>query len=348
MSLSEAFRNQAISCARLGSPFMGRLCNILGEHWPAGSRLDARCHAFGGDVGPSGASLPLRIAGGLHALVLERRDEGLAALYPPAEVTEEALAAGVLRALSDHEDFLLNWIESPPQTNEVRRAAALMAGAAVVATHFPQPLWLSELGASGGLNLYWDHFALALPAGARLGPPDAVLHLSPDWDSPLPPMTLPSVAARRGVDLNPLDPSHPPDLLRLMAFLWPDQSPRLSMTRAAASVAQPALDKGDAIRWLQKRLAAAPEGHVHLIQHTVACQYFSPEAQEDGRAMIEAAGKAATTSRPLGWLAMESDGDTRGVRGAALTLRLWPGDLTLDLGRVDFHGRWIQWRQEAA
>lgn len=29
---------------------------------------------------------------------------------------------------------------------------------------------------------------------------------------------------------------------------------------------------------------------------------------------------------------------------AALTLRLWPGDLRFELGRADFHGRWIDWK----
>ncbi|TDK41408.1 hypothetical protein [Antarcticimicrobium luteum] len=29
--------------------------------------------------------------------------------------------------------------------------------------------------------------------------------------------------------------------------------------------------------------------------------------------------------------------------GSALTLRLWPGDLTIELGRADFHGRWVRW-----
>jgi hypothetical protein len=28
---------------------------------------------------------------------------------------------------------------------------------------------------------------------------------------------------------------------------------------------------------------------------------------------------------------------------AALTLRLWPGDHRLSMGRADFHGRWVEW-----
>ncbi len=56
--------------------------------------------------------------------------------------------------------------------------------------------------------------------------------------------------------------------------------------------------------------------------------------------MIKAAGAKATAQSPLAWFSMETDG---GDRSAVLTLRLWPGDVTLDLGRADFHGRGIDW-----
>lgn len=342
MTLRSAFTDQSGSCARLGSPFMAQLCGILAAHWPANSRLGQRCAAFEGDLGPAGVSVPLRVAGGLHALVLSRRAPSLAAVYPPETVSDDRLCAAVMETLEEHEEFILNWIESAPQTNEVRRSAALMAGAAVAGEHFNLPLWLSELGASGGLNLMWDRFALN--AGAmRLGADAPVLTLSPDWSGPPPPSALPRVAARAGVDLNPLDPHHPDDLLRLTAFLWPDQPDRLRMTQAAAAVMDAPIAKEDAIDWLASRLSAAPAGHLHMVQHTVAWQYFPRAAQERGHALFEAAGKTATEDRPLAWLAMESDGDTTGAFGAALTLRMWPGDITLSLARVDFHGRWVRW-----
>lgn len=344
MSLREAFADQAISCRRLGSPFMGQLLEMLARHWPAEGKLAGYFNSFTGDLGPAGASLPLRIAGGLHALVLSGRAPDLARLYPPVTVSDDALRAGVLAALDQHEECLLEWVQGPPQTNEVRRSAALMPGAAVVATRFDLPVWLSELGASGGLNLMWDHYALALP-GAHLGPPDPALTLTPGWEGPLPPLILPRVAARAGVDLNPLDPAA--DLLRLTAYLWPDQPERLALTRAAARIMDAPLTRGDAIDWLEARLQNAPTGHTHLIQHTVAWQYFPAEAQARGRALIEAAGARATPDRPLAWLSLETDGDTTGALGAALTLRLWPGDVTLALGRADFHGRWIKWRGAA-
>jgi hypothetical protein len=79
---------------------------------------------------------------------------------------------------------------------------------------------------------------------------------------------------------------------------------------------------------------------LHLIYHTIAWQYFPAEVQTRGRKMIEDAGSKATGSAPLAWLSCEADDLGN---GAAITLRLWPGDLTFQLGRADFHGRWVDW-----
>nr|WP_261368196.1 DUF2332 family protein [Pseudosulfitobacter koreense] len=340
--MAQAFRDQAQSCARLGSPFMQRLLTILAADWPEDSVLGRKMAGFDGDIGPSGHSLPLRIAGGLHALVLSGSDAQLAASYPPHTTDDATLRAAVLAALATHEAFLLDWTDSPPQTNEVRRSAALIAGARVACHHFDLPVMLSELGASGGLNLMWDHFSLRI-GDTSFGPDKPALTLAPDWTGPLPLANTPQIASRAGVDLNPLDPRDDGDLLRLTAYLWADQPERLARTRAAAAVFDAEIARGDAIGWLEQRLAAQPEGQMHLIQHTVAWQYFPTQAQKRGTALIEAAGAQATATRPLAWLSMETDGDVTGAVGAALTLRLWPGDMCLMLGRADFHGRWITW-----
>ncbi|MEQ6201555.1 DUF2332 family protein [Sulfitobacter sp. HNIBRBA2951] len=347
MTLRAAFRDQAASCIALDSPFMGQLLGILADHWPDDSALGRKFDQFRGDIGPAGHSLPLRVAGGLHALALTGRDAGLVATYPPHTATDAALRDAVLSALSTHAAFLLDWTDSPPQTNEVRRSAALIAGARVAASHFDLPLCLSELGASGGLNLMWDHYALDC-AGRQFGPQHPALTLSPDWTGPPPPAKAPQIAQRAGVDLNPLDPRDPDDLLRLTAYLWADQPHRLALTRAAAAVMDAPIATGDAIEWLAHRLTAAPQGQLHLIQHSVAWQYFPKSARDHGTALIETAGASATPERPLAWLSMESDGDTTGQKGAAITLRLWPGDVTMALGRADFHGRWIDWQYRAS
>ena len=183
MNLGNAFQDQADSCKALGSPFMHQLLNILADHWPADSALGAKFAGFSSDIGPSGHSLPLRISGGLHALVLNGAAPELAALYPPKKVSDAALTQIVLDTLKAHEAFLLDWTDLPPQTNEVRRSAALIAGAAVAVQHFDLPIHLSELGASGGLNLMWDHYALEVE-GHWFGPAKPALTLRPKWDGP--------------------------------------------------------------------------------------------------------------------------------------------------------------------
>lgn len=340
-TLQEAFEVQAVACDALGSPFMARLLRLLVTDWPTDTGLAHKCATFTGDIGPSGHSLPLRIAGGLHALRLSGDGE-LTAVYPPNAVDEASFATAILNAFHQHDDFLCDWINSAPQTNEIRRSAALMPGAALAAARFGLPICLSELGASGGLNLMWDHFAIETP-NWTFGAANPAVTLTPEWHGIEPTSPLPQIAARRGVDLNPLDPTNPDDLHRMTAYLWPDQPFRLDMTRAAAGAVPAPVDKGDAVDWLETRLNAAPEGHLHLIQNTVAWQYFPDTVQARGIDMIHAAGKRATAEHPLAWLQLEADGDPDNQGGAGLTLQIWPTGETINLGRADFHGRWVKW-----
>lgn len=331
-ALREAFRHQAKSCETLGSPFMHRLCTLLAERLQPGTPLTDRLFAWEGDLTPAAESVPLRVCGALHALRLQDK-AGLAGVYPPQQATDDALWAAIDRALTEEAAFVDRFIDSPPQTNEVRRSAALIAAAHWLTARHDLPIRTSELGASAGINLNWHRFGLATPQGT-LGPAGAALRLTPDWEGGVPNGPTPRVTDQGGVDLNPVtDPE------RLRAYLWPDQPERMTLTEAALTAGPREVAKGDAIDWLIPRLAHQP-GRTHLIYHTIAWQYFPTERQETGRRAIEAAGATATTDNPLAWLAMETD---RGSPGAALTLRLWPGGETHALGRVDFHGRWLRW-----
>ena len=185
----------------------------------------------------------------------------------------------------------------------------------------------------------WDRFALDLD-GVRMGPDDAGVLLRPELRGDLPQGSTPVVIDRRGVDLNPLDPRDPDDALRLRAYLWPDQPHRMELTERAIAIQDAPVDRADAIDWLAHRLTEPSPGVLHLIYHTIAWQYFPKDAQDRGTALIEAAGARATDETPLAWLSMEADGQDA---GAALVLRIWPGNETVVLGRADFHGRWIKW-----
>lgn len=336
-AIQEAFLYQSKACISLGSRFMGRLMALCAEmDWPAGVVTD-RIFAWQGDISPRGQSVPLRLAGALHALHLQGH-AGLGTVYPPQDATDAALWDAVSTALVSEAAHINTWLDGAPQTNEVRRAATLIAVGHLLAERFGLPLRTSELGASGGLNLHWDAYALA-NRDQKFGADAPALTLSPEWHGPLPPAAKPHVTSRGGVDINPLDPHSPADALRLQAYLWADQPERLDLTRAAIGAAQTLVDKGDAIDWLAPRLAHVP-GQTHLIYSTVAWQYFPAEKQALGTDLIAAAGATATKDTPLAWFSMENDG---GTKGAALTLRLWPGDVTLHLGRADFHGRWVEW-----
>lgn len=335
--LNATFADQAGHCTALGSPFMGRLMTLFADRFRRDQgQISQIMFDWPGDVGPKAASLPLRIAGGLHALRL-RGDSELAAVYPPNAPSDDALWTAVLNAMDREATFLREWLQSPPQTNELRRSAVLRAAGHWLTDRYAMPLHISELGASAGLNLLWPQYVMRIE-GASYGPADAALTLTPDWTGSLPPQNTPQIAAARGVDLAPPNPVT--DRLRLLAYLWADQSDRLARTKAALDLPAASVDTGDAIDWLAPRLATPLPSKCHLICHTIAWQYFPADVQTKGRALIEAAGARATADAPLAWFGMEPDSDTR---GAALTLRLWPGNLTLNAGRADFHGRWVDW-----
>lgn len=333
-----AFGDQSRACAALGSPFMARLMALCADRLDRGAVAE-RVLAWEGDVGPRAASVPLRLAGALHALVRDGTDPALAAVYPPAEAPEADLWAAVEGALSRHAARVLHWLDSPPQTNEVRRSAAYLAAAAWIAARYPLPLAVSELGSSAGLNLHFDRYTLEA-GGVRIGAADSTVRLAPDWDGPVPAPHPIHVTERAGVDLNPLDPADPAARARLLAYLWADQPERLRLTEAAIALADARPERGDAGDWLDRRLAQRRPGHVHMVCHSIAWQYFPQATQDRCRAALDRAGAAATPDAPLAHVSMEADA-TPG--SAALCVTLWPGGETRTLARVDFHGRRIAW-----
>ncbi|MCB2135291.1 MAG: DUF2332 family protein [Rhodobacteraceae bacterium] len=342
MTWQDAFGYQARTCADLGSPFTSCLLGLVASRGlPAGAIRD-RIAAWPGDISARGASVPLRLAGALHRLVLEARAPALAAFYPPNEnVSDDALWSVVCEALVDRESTLMDWLGTPPQTNEVGRSAFLIPAAAWLTHITGLPLALSELGASAGLNLRFDRYAL-VAGERRFGPENPALTLSPVWRGMPPRAADLRVSERTGADLNPADPAS--DRLRLLSFIWPDQPDRLARMTAAIGEARrtPAtIERTDAIDYLARRLAQPMPGRLHMIFHTIAWQYFPAAAQQRGKTLLARAGALATREAPLARVAMEADDRSP---GAGLKITLWPGGRCFDMGRADFHGRWIDWQ----
>ena len=113
----------------------------------------------------------------------------------------------VENACRTHAAFILDRLKSAPQTNEVRRSAALLPGFLTISSLFHKPLVLSEVGASAGLNLHWDHYDYRLGRHGLGLAPVAGAALRRSGPVRTPPNVPVQVASRAGCDLNPLDPA---------------------------------------------------------------------------------------------------------------------------------------------
>lgn len=339
-----AFARQASACRDLGSPFTARLCTLASARLTVDNPVGEKILSWPGDPSPNGDSVPLRLAGALHALVLSGTDHGLAAAYPPHAIDNDTdFWNAIDNALRTHPAFILDRLKSAPQTNEVRRSGALLPGFLTISSLFHKPLVLSEVGASAGLNLHWDHYDYRLDGMVWALQPSPVL-IAPEWRGAKPPTAPIHVASRAGCDLNPLNPANADDAQRLLSYLWADQQDRLERTRFALAIAaanRQTVERADAVDWLEKRLQEVHEDQVHVIYHTIAWQYLPASSKAKGEALIAAAGERATEKAPLARLQMEADGQNH--NGAALTLQIWPSGQKHLIGRADFHGRWVEW-----
>ena len=70
------------------------------------------------DAGITSDVLPLRFGAALHALVLEKINHGLVEVYPPNTASDQALWNAVLGAFQQHEQFIREWLKSPPPANQ--------------------------------------------------------------------------------------------------------------------------------------------------------------------------------------------------------------------------------------
>lgn len=339
--IRQSFLRQAKACADLGSPFTARLCTLAAERLMGDSSVGETVLRWPGNPDGTGDALALRLAGTLHALVRSGQDQALSAVYPPHTVDDDTLWAAIEAAMRRDEARILERLKSAPQTNEVRRSSALLPGFLTIAALTGKPLILAEVGASAGLNLQWDRYSYQL-GDFRWGKASAV-ELAPRWEGPPPPQAPIEITERAGCDLNPLDPGSEDDRLRLFSYIWADQQDRLDRTAAALEMATDSglkVEKADAIDWLRKRLATPRPGMAHVIYHTIAWQYLPSALKAEGEALIAEAGSRATMDAPLARLQLEADGKPE---GAAILLTVWPTGETREIGRADFHGRWVKW-----
>lgn len=341
--IRQAFADQAGWCTKLGSPFTARLMLGLGQRIDRSTMSGRKVMDWPGRADAFGDSVPLRLAGALHGLVRRGRLPDLAGVYPPHPLPDiDTIADAAMAALADADEEITEWLDHPPQTNEVGRSGILFPGLMVVAEETGLPLSLMEVGASAGLNLIPDRYAYRLEDNI-LGQPRSPVTLAPAWSGPVPDGQPPVIAARRGCDRHPLDVTDAEQRERLVAYIWPDQTGRLARAEAAIGLARvdpPTIDRADAADWVEEMIGLRPErGVARVLFHSIAFQYFPEATQRRIEATMDRAGAAATAATPLAWLAFEQFGDD----GPSLTLRLWPGGGERVLARADAHVHEVTW-----
>lgn len=335
-----AFADQAGWCRKLGSPFTGLICEILGERLDQSTPIGAKVLNWKGDPGSSsGDALPLRLAGALNGLVQSGQAPALAALYPPNPTPEtNRLWQELTRTMQAHEAAILARLDLAPQTNEVGRSASLMTGLLILADELDLPFELFELGCSAGLNLNLGRFDYDL-GGVRAGDPASPVHITPQWEGPPPPKAEVEVLSARGVDLSPLDLTNPDQRELLTAYVWADQLDRLERIRAAIDLAlefPPGPETGDAADWLEKTLTGVKAGVCRVVYHTIAFQYFPPAVKARIAEHLAKIGSAASPEAPLAWLRLESDPEYGNAYSLRLTL--WPEGHERVIGLGHPHG----------
>jgi len=337
----EAFSIQEFYCSRMAAPIYARICSALAKGLNRDSRVGARALDWPGE--PTRDALPLRLMGGLHALVQAGKDETLAAIFAGEVSDPEAVEAGLQATLVMHDDELMPWLDGPPQTNEPGRSGALILGLLEVARRHGPRIDLLEIGSSAGLNLLIDRYAFDL-GGARFGPADAPVTITPEWRGEPPLPTAIEFVSVRGCDVQPLDATDPVVEARLAAYVWAETPARAERLRRAIGMQRERtvdLVKADAADWIEARLAEPQAGGVtRTLMHSVVWQYL-PEATADRiRQAINDAAAKATPERPLAWVMMEPN---RAFAHQVVRVKSWPGHGEWQvIATAHAHGTWVK------
>jgi hypothetical protein len=336
-----AFLIQRHYCETMGAPMYARLCTALAQGLTRDTRTGARVLDWPGE--PTRDALPLRLIGGLHALVLAGADAELSVLFSAAADDPGEVAATLNRVIARHDAALYPWLDGPPQTNEPGRSGALILGLIEVARRLGPKLDILEIGSSAGLNLLIDRYRFDL-GGALLGPEDAPVTIAPDWRGAAPDIPPVDIVAVRGCDVDPIDATDPHAARRLAAYVWaeaPERQARLAAAIAMARAIPVRLDRADAADWIEARLAEPQDaGVTRVLMHSVVWQYLPEATANRVRSAMHAAGAGATPDRPLAWVAMEPD---RAIAQQVVSVVTWPGTAQRAvIATAHAHGQWVR------
>lgn len=257
----------------------------------------------------------LLFAAATMALVERERPPRLAPALPTPGGEQPPLPPGFaaeLRAFClGHGDELLALAATHRyQMSEPARCAQLLPAVAAVAAEAGRPLALVDIGTGAGFALHMDayRYRYARRGGEALevGPPDAPVTLSTELRGPRTPPVPdrpPAIAARIGIDTEPLDVGDPAVRAWLRACTPPVAEALERFERAADhAAAHPATwVRGDALAVLPEAVGRLPADVHPCLLDAYVHVFFTPEERARFRDLVGALGR----DRDLDWISLD-------------------------------------------
>lgn len=272
----------------------------------------------------------------VHYLLLKEPDHELAGFYPSLSDSPRSpgKAGELFRefVLDREAEIVRLGSERYTQTNECRRCVALLP--AVMEASF-NAFHLVDIGTSAGLNLALDRYHYSW-SGLRWGPGSSV-NLETELRGAAPNLHEVSVLTRTGLDLNPIDPSDPDQLLWLEALIWPGHDERRTRLDAAMALIEDLsinFVAGDALETLGRALDQLPVGEPAVVMNSFALNQLTPEP----RTTIEQIVDQSRGRRQIHRVSMEFvNKDDPWV-----TIQIEDEGGWRELGQAHPHGEWVE------
>jgi len=229
---------------------------------------------------------------------------------PMAMVLETMHTADGYRAFHDfcaeHSQCLRRLLsEQRIQSHHIERCGPLFPALCLVARMLEaQEVSFVDIGAAGGLHLFWDHYRYRFEPLGTFGALDSDIEVAWQWHGRQPRdpesfLRAPRVGARTGIDLAPIDISTQEGRRWLAAF-GGSESRVLDAVLALGRRHAHRMLEGDCLELLPSLLGTTPPHMTSVVMHSFTTIQFS-EAMNDA---LEAIFVEASRRRPLGraWL----------------------------------------------
>ncbi|MCE0538067.1 DUF2332 domain-containing protein [Kineosporia rhizophila] len=340
------FQRFADSAANAKNPLYQRVARALSESDEALAVVEGA---------PGRKRRPALVFAALHDLALSGRAEPLARAYAADDA--EAAAPAAIQALLSHPEHVVELLgRRTLQADEFGRYAVLWPVIAEAAHRAgAETVGLVDVMCSAGLNLNVGRVGIAYSNGQFLGDATSPVQLAASvvGKAPLPTWPMPRVAARVGLDPDPIDTSKPEDARWLRACVEPSQREQLRLLEAELDLAAtdpPVLVKGDVLDTLPTALAQVPTDVLPIVLTTWALRDL---ALDDRLRFLHRLDEAAAT-RPLAWISVEgvgvapavpTFGDRRASGHSIIGLALLEGSkMQVEaVGRSWSQGRMLSW-----